>query len=94
MGYSFEWDSRKDKNNLVKHKVPFEEATSVFGDPLAMNLHDPDHSLGEERFILLGQSHVSRLLVVAYVEIGLKTRIISAREATQKERRQYEEGRN
>ena len=76
MSYYFEWDPKKATTNLRKHGVPFEEATTVFGDPLAMNMPDPDHSLSEERFILLGLSHRFRLLVVAYAERGIRTRII------------------
>ena len=94
MGYYFEWDPRKASSNLRKHDVPFEEATSVFGDPLAMNMSDPDHSVDESRFILLGLSHKFRLLVVAYAERGRGTRLISARVATRQERRTYEEGQN
>lgn len=92
MSYYFEWNPEKAATNLRKHGVSFAEATTVFGDPLAMNMPDPDHSLNEERFILLGLSHRLRLLVVAYVEKGMRTRLISAREATRQERRQYEEG--
>lgn len=92
MSYYFEWDPEKAAANLRKHGVPFEEASTVFGDPLAMNMPDPDHSLNEERFILLGLSHRLRLLVVAYAERGMRTRLINAREATRQERRQYEEG--
>jgi len=91
VSYYFEWDPEKAVANLRKHGVSFEEATTVFGDPMAMNMPDPDHSLTEERFILLGLSHRLRLLVVAYAERGTRTRLISAREATRKERRQYEE---
>lgn len=92
MSYLFEWDPVKAMINLRKHRVSFEEATSVFGDALAMNMPDPDHSLDENRFILLGLSHKLRLLVVAYAERGRVTRIISAREATRQERKQHEEG--
>ena len=94
MSYYFEWDPEKAAANLRKHGVSFEEATTVFGDLLAMNMSDPDHSLNEERFVLLGMSHLMRLLVVAYGERGIRTRLISAREATRKERRQYEEGKD
>lgn len=91
MSYYFEWDPEKAVGNLRKHGVSFEEATTVFGDPMAMNMPDPDHSLTEERFVLLGLSHRLRLLVVAYAERGTRTGLISAREANRKERRQYEE---
>ena len=94
MSYYFEWDPGKGVANFRKHGVSFEEATTVFGDPMAMNMPDPDHSLNEERFVLLGMSHRMRLLVVAYAERGTRTRLISAREATRKERRQYEEGKD
>jgi uncharacterized DUF497 family protein len=90
MSYNFKWDPAKAAANLRKHGVSFEEATAVFGDPLAMNMPDPDHSLNEERFVLLGMSRGLRLLVVAYAERGAWTRLISAREATREERRQYE----
>ena len=92
MSYYFEWDPEKGVANFRKHGVSFEEATTVFGDLMAMNMPDPDHSLNEERFVLLGLSYRLRLLVVAYVERGMRTRLISAREATRQERRQYEEG--
>jgi hypothetical protein len=94
VSYYFEWDPEKSVANLRKHGVSFEEATTVFGDPMAMNMADPDHSLNEERFVLLGLSYRQRLLVVAYAERGTRTRLISAREATRKERRQYEEGKS
>jgi len=94
VSYYFEWDPEKGVANFRKHGVSFEEATTVFGDPMAMNMPDPDHSLTEERFVLLGLSHRLRLLVVAYAERGTRTRLISAREATRKERRQYEEGKD
>jgi len=91
MGYVFEWDTRKDKLNARKHGVTFDEATSVFGDPQAMLLADPDHSLDEMRYLLLGLSTRHRLLVVAFVERPPRIRLISARRATRQERRQYEE---
>ena len=91
VGYEFEWDSEKAAANARKHGVSFEEATTVFGDPLAMNKPDPDHSEGEERFILLGRSDRYRLLVVAYAERSPRTRLFSARLAAKRERKQYEE---
>lgn len=91
MSYRFEWDPKKAETNLRKHGVSFEEATTVFADPFSMNMPDPDHSLAEERFVLLGLSSAKRLLVVAYAERGVRTRLISARETTRRERRQYEE---
>ena len=91
MGYNFEWDLEKAEANLRKHGVSFAEAVTAFGDPLSMNMQDPDHSEGEHRFIVLGMSVRYRLLVVSYADRPLRTRIISARLATRHERRQYEE---
>ena len=91
VSYIFEWDPDKAAENLRSHKVSFEDATTAFGDPLALHMPDPDHSLLEERFLLLGLSHQLRLLVVSYMERGLRTRIISARKATRHERSEYEE---
>lgn len=88
----FEWDARKAASNLRKHDVTFDEASSVFYDPLAVSGVDPDHSEGETRMITLGLSSAGRLLVVAHTERGDAIRIISARVATQHERRIYEEG--
>jgi uncharacterized DUF497 family protein len=92
MGLQFEWDQNKAKRNLRKHGVSFEEASSVFGDPLALTISDPLHSEEEHRFITLGESHRRRLVVVASTDRGDKIRIISARVATRRERRDYEEG--
>ncbi|MBI4482627.1 MAG: BrnT family toxin [Acidobacteria bacterium] len=91
MGYNFEWDPAKAEANLKKHGVSFEEAVTAFGDPLSMNMPDPDHSEGEQRFIVLGMSDRYRLLVVCYAERPPRTRIISARLATRPERKHYEE---
>ena len=90
MGYNFEWDPTKAASNLKDHGVTFEEATTVFGDILAMNMPDPDHSDGEQRFLVLGMSGTSRLVVVSYAERPPRTRIISARLATGPERWKYE----
>ena len=90
MAYSFEWDPKKAASNLKVHGVSFDEATTVFGDVLAMNMPDPDHSEGERRFLVLGMSTSSRLVVVSYAERPPRTRIISARPATGHERRRYE----
>ena len=87
----FEWDPRKAAANLAKHRVSFEEAATVFGDPLGGIVADPRHSSGEERFVLLGLSQIRRLLAVMYAERGGTIRIISARPATRRERRDYEE---
>jgi hypothetical protein len=88
----FEWDAAKGAKNLRRHRVSFEEASSVFYDPLAVTGADPDHSEGEERLITFGMSSAGRLLVVSHTERGEAIRIISARMATQSERRIYEEG--
>ena len=90
MPYSFEWDPKKAASNVKDHGVSFDEATTVFGDLLAMNMPDPDHSEGEQRFLVLGMSEQSRLVVVSYAERPPRTRIISARLATGHERRKYE----
>lgn len=91
MGYLFEWDKAKAAANAKKHGVTFEEASTVFGDPLAILLGDPDHSIAEHRYVLLGTSSRGRLLVVAHAERPPRTRLISARRATPRERRTYEE---
>ncbi len=87
----FQWDKAKSQSNLKKHGVSFEEAKTVFSDELGRVMPDPDHSLGEERFILLGTSSYMRLLVVCHCEvINGEIRIISARKASTHERKQYE----
>lgn len=91
MGYIFEWDPEKAESNARKHGVTFEEASTVFGDPLGLLMRDPDHSLSEERYLVLGMSHQQRLLVVAFAERPPRTRLLSARRATRRERRRYEE---
>ena len=68
MGYIFEWDPKKAESNFRKHGVGFDEASTVFGDPLSLLMPDPDHSLGEERHLVLGLSNRHRLLVVAFAE--------------------------
>ena len=70
MAYIFEWDSAKAAANVRKHGVPFEEATTVFGDPLSLLRSDPDHSLGEARFLVLGRSQSDRLIIVAFAGGG------------------------
>jgi hypothetical protein len=87
----YDWDHAKAAVNLRKHGVCFEEAASVFGDPLAYTFADPDHSVGEARWLTFGYSARQRLLVVAHVEHEQGIRIISARQATSHERRIYEE---
>ena len=91
MAYEFEWDPTKAAANRRKHGVSFEEAATAFGDPLSLLLPDPDHSLGEERYLVLGRSDKGRLLVVAFVERPPRTRLTSARLATRRERQRYEE---
>ena len=91
MGYTFEWDARKAETNARKHGVTFDEACTAFGDPLALLLPDPDHSFGEERYVVLGMSDQQRLLVVSFAERPPRTRLISARPATRRERGLYEE---
>ena len=90
----FDWDERKNKSNRIKHAVWFEEAQSVFSDPHGRLFYDPEHSEREDRFILLGVSSTARTLVVVhcYRENDSEVRIISARKATRKEVRFYEEG--
>jgi uncharacterized DUF497 family protein len=87
----FEWDERKAKENLRKHKVSFAEAVTVFSDPLSVTISDPEHSTGEQRYIDLGTSDRNRVLVVVYTERAKAIRLISARKATRAERKQYEE---
>ena len=91
MGYIFEWDVNKAGSNARKHGVTFDEALSAFADPLALLMPDPDHSLDEERYVVLGMSNQLRLLVVAFSERPPRTRLISARPATRRERKLYEE---
>jgi uncharacterized DUF497 family protein len=88
---SFEWDEKKAEANLKSHKVSFEEALTIFSDPNARMIYDPEHSEDEKRFILLGISSGLRLLTVChcYREDDMIIRIISARKATKKEQKQY-----
>jgi hypothetical protein len=88
----YDWDSKKALSNLRKHRVSFEEATTVFADVLAYTFCDPDHSEIEERWLTFGLSSQQRLLVVSHTEDEQNTRIISAREATAYERKIYQEG--
>ncbi len=88
---NFEWDPGKARQNRRKHRVSFQEAATVFGDPLAVTYPDPDHSLSEQRFITVGMSNGGRVLIVAHVDRDENIRIISARKTTQRERKQYEE---
>ena len=88
----FEWDSEKAATNLSKHGVPFDEAETVFHDPLFVDFYDPDHSFDEHRYIIIGESREKRLLIVSYTERDDVMRLISAREVTRSEREIYEEG--
>lgn len=90
MAYLFVWDPVKAVANIVDHDVTFDEASTVFADPLALLMPDPDHSEDEERYVLLGMSTRQRLLVVAFTDRPPRTRLISARRATRRERRRYE----
>ena len=89
----FSWDDGKERENLRKHGIAFEEATTVFADESARLKHDPDHSQQEDRFLLLGFSAKLRILVVvhAYRQDETEIRLISARKATRNERKQYGE---
>ncbi|HEY2951752.1 MAG TPA: BrnT family toxin [Verrucomicrobiae bacterium] len=91
MPLQFEWDGSKANSNRAKHGVSFEEASTVFGDPLSLTISDPAHSHAEDRFIILGHSHRQRLLVVVHTDRGDRIRIISARRASRHERKNYEE---
>jgi uncharacterized DUF497 family protein len=90
----FEWDPDKADRNLVKHGVSFHEAATVFGDPLAVTYFDPDHSEAEDRFLTFGHSNTGELLVVSHTDRDDRTRIISARRVTRRERKTYEKGQN
>ncbi len=88
----FEWDPVKAAENLAKHRVSFDEAASVFHDPLAVSGPDPDHSVGENRFITFGQSSLGRPLAIHHTHRPGTIRIFSARRMTRGERKLYEEG--
>ena len=91
MPLSFEWDEKKATSNSRKHGVSFAEAATVFADPFSLTIRDPAHSQEEDRFATLGTSHRGKLLVVVHTERGDNIRIISARPASRRERRTYEE---
>ena len=91
MALIFEWDVEKARANVRKHRVSFEEAATVLGDPLSITISDPLHPKEEERSVIIGRSHRGRTLVVVHTERGERIRIISARSASRGERRQYEE---
>lgn len=85
----FEWNPDKANSNLKKHGVSFNKASTVLNDPLSITFPDPDHSYGEGRYVIIGVSSASRILIVSHTD---RFRIISAREATRNERRFYEDG--
>lgn len=87
---NFEWDPEKAASNLRSHHVSFTEAADVFADPLSSTVADPDHSQGEQRYLIFGQTPSRRHLVVAFAERGGRVRIVSAREMTRSERTAYE----
>ncbi len=87
----FDWDKLKAASNLAKHKVSFEEAATVFGDPLSDTFDDPDHSADEQRFLIIGHSVKGKMLLVSHIDDGKIVRIISAREPTHTEREMYEQ---
>lgn len=92
MAFAFEWDPTKAAANVAKHGVSFEEASTVFADPLSSVVADADHSLREERLVIFGVSDRGRVLAVMFTERGPRVRVISAREATRPERGAYEAG--
>jgi uncharacterized protein len=88
----FEWNPEKADINLAKHTVSFYEASTVFEDALSATFPDPDHSIGEERYVIIGMSTSGRLLIVSHTDRENRIRIISARSANRQEKRFYEEG--
>jgi uncharacterized DUF497 family protein len=88
----FEWDASKSRRNEAKHRIGFDEAVTVFGDPLAITFPDPDHSHVELRWLTFGLTSGGRLIVVVHTDQAGRVRLISAREATRHERKIYEEG--
>ena len=91
MALTFEWDENKSLENYRKHGIDFEEAKTVFNDPFAITIYDPNHSISEDRFIDLGRSSRGRILVVVYTERNETIRLISSRIATKRECWNYEE---
>ena len=88
----FEWDPKKATANKKKHGIVFQDAATIFGDPLAITFADPDHTVSEKRYITFGLSRINRLLVVSHTDRSDRIRIISARPMTRRERKIYEEG--
>ena len=93
MNFTFEWDDEKAKLNFKKHKVSFDEGKSVFNDPYSLTVSDPEHSIGEYRFLDIGYTSKGRPVVVYYTERGSNIRIIGCRNATKIEIRVYEDER-
>ncbi len=87
----FEWDPAKDRQNQANHGVSFEEASTVFGDPFALTITDPDHSWDEDRFLTTGYSNHERLVIVAHTDRDERIRPITARDVTPAERHVYED---
>ena len=87
MPLTFEWDPRKERSNLAKHGVGFEQASTIFGDRSSLTIPDPEHSQTEERYITIGRAFTGKLLVVVHTERGNNIRIISARRASRRERK-------
>jgi uncharacterized protein len=86
------WSEKKNRLNIFKHGVDFEEARTIFYDPLQLNGSDPDHSFDEQRYLTIGMSKQNRLLIVAHTFGNDRIRLITARKPTRRERRNYEEG--
>lgn len=91
MRIEFEWDSDKANKNIKKHRVSFNEAATIFGNPLSMTFYDPDHSIDENRYITIGLSYLGKLLIVSHTDREEHIRIISARKTTRRESKFYEE---
>ena len=91
MAIQFEWDKKKAGSNYRKHRVSFEDALTIFADPLSLTSSDPGHSFGESRYVTVGREARGRLLVVAHTDRADKIRLLSARRATRREIAQYEE---
>lgn len=88
----FEWDDEKARANVAKHGVTFEEAATVFGDPFSATVYDPNHSHDEDRYLTMGMSSDGRVILVSHTDRDDRIRIISARVATKRERKAYENG--
>jgi uncharacterized DUF497 family protein len=86
------WSEKKNRQNISKHKIDFDEAKTIFDDPMQISMSDPDHSFDELRFITIGISEQNRLLIIAHTFSDDKIRIITARKPTRRERKNYEEG--